>query len=128
MLIGKIVEVSGLPGKVLAPYPKMGRYNSLEYMFYDIIYSKSLYWLGLVILDEWILVPIPLKVKLAILKSIQIIGATWIILGINSINETIFLSKLIGPVKLHYCKMSSEFEFNNFASTFTYLLEMLLCN
>jgi hypothetical protein len=25
ILIGNIVEVSGLPGKVLAPYPKIGR-------------------------------------------------------------------------------------------------------
>jgi hypothetical protein len=33
MLTGKIEEVSGLPGNVLAPYPKIGRYNSLEYIF-----------------------------------------------------------------------------------------------
>jgi hypothetical protein len=33
MLTGKRLEVSGLPGKVFAPYPKMGRYNSLEYIF-----------------------------------------------------------------------------------------------
>lgn len=43
ILTGKIVEVSGLPGNVFAPYPNIGRYNSLEYIFYDIIYSKSLY-------------------------------------------------------------------------------------
>jgi hypothetical protein len=46
------------------------------------------------------LVPIPENVRFAILKSMQIIGATWIRFGINSTIETIFLSKEIGPVKL----------------------------
>lgn len=55
----------------------------------------------------------------------QIIGATWIRLGINSTIETIFLSKLIGPVKLQSYNTSSEFEFNNLASIFTYLFVML---
>ena len=67
----------------------------------------------------------PENVRFAILKSMQIIGATWIRFGINSTIETIFLSNEIGPVKLQSWRTSSEFEFNNLASIFTYLFVML---
>jgi len=53
MLTGKRCDTSDAPGKVLAPYPKIGTNNSVEKMSWQIISINSRYWLGLEIFEVW---------------------------------------------------------------------------
>ena len=100
MLIGNNWEVSPEPAKVLAPKPKIGIKRSLEYMSLEISSMRSRYWFYLETLGVCIEVPVLEKVRLARLKSIQMMGATWIIPGTRSRIETWFWSKANGPVRL----------------------------
>lgn len=103
---GNMSAVSWLPGKVLAPYPKIGWYSSPVNISDPIILTRSRYWLGLSRLGVCTEVLWFEKVRFAMLKSINTNGHMWMCSGKRSIIESWDLSVVNGPVKKHFCMIS----------------------